>query len=223
MVYLSNLSKHGFSQKSDFSTFSRGMSSSKYEFLHVKTHGFGLNWHPSRHSNHPMMIYGLWKKSWKFGFSEKKFSRVKISIVEKFFLLEIMIIILFLQVENDHISSQNFSAPLLGLPLQYPLIFLKVVKKWILTFGLHWTGQQLVSTCWPRKLHCWKVRNLKIIFHILVTFISPKGNQLRHHLQKNFLISQLCLDASHIINLSVKHNVSLQKVAQISEPKIQGG
>ena len=83
-----NPSKHGFSQKIDFSTFSSGMSSSKYEFLHVKTHGFGLNWHPSRHSNHPMMIYGLWKKSWKFGFSEKKFSRVKIWIVEKNFFVE---------------------------------------------------------------------------------------------------------------------------------------
>ena len=78
-----NPSKHGFSQKFDFSTFSSGMSSSKYEFLHVKTHGFGLNWHPSNHSNHPMMIYGLWKKSWKIGFSEKKFSRVKIWTFEK--------------------------------------------------------------------------------------------------------------------------------------------
>ena len=105
-----NPSKHGFSQKIDFSTFSRGMSSSKYEFLHVKTHGFGLNWHPSRHSNHPMMIYGLWKKSWKFGFSEKFFRGSKFQLSKKIFLLKIMIIILFLQVENDHISSQNFSA-----------------------------------------------------------------------------------------------------------------
>ena len=80
---MTNLSKHGFSQKSDFSTFSRGMSSSKYEFLHVKTHGFGLNWHPSNHSSHPMMIYGLWKKFKKSDFHKKKFSRVKISIFEK--------------------------------------------------------------------------------------------------------------------------------------------
>ena len=160
------------------------MSSSKYEFLHVKTHGFGLNWHSSNHSNHPMMIYGLWKKSWKIGFSEKKFRGSKFQFSKKQLLLKIMIIILFLHVENDHISSQNFSAKLLGLPLQYPLIFLKIVKKWILTFGFHWIGQHFVNTCWPQKFHCWKVRNLKIIFHILVIFISPKGNQLRHHLQK---------------------------------------
>ena len=59
------------------------MSSFKYEFLHVKTRDFGLNWHPSNHRNLPMMMYGLWKKSWKIRFSEKKFSRVKISIFEK--------------------------------------------------------------------------------------------------------------------------------------------
>ena len=96
----------------------------------------------------------------------------------------IMIIILFLHVENDHISSQNFSARLLGLLLQYPLIVLKIVKKWILTFGFHWIGQQLVNTGWPRKFHCWTARNPMIIFHILVTFIYPKGNQIRHHLKK---------------------------------------
>ena len=83
MAYLSNMSKHGFPQKLQFSTFSSGMSSFKYEFLHVKTRDFGLNWHPSNHSNLPMMMYGLWKKSWKIRFSEKKFSRVKISIFEK--------------------------------------------------------------------------------------------------------------------------------------------
>ena len=64
------------------------MSSSKYEFLHVKTHGFGLNWHLWNHSNHRMMIDGLWKKSWKIGFSEKNFPRVKISIFEKKILVE---------------------------------------------------------------------------------------------------------------------------------------
>ena len=131
-------------------------------------------------------------------FRKKIFEGQNFSYQKKNVLLKIMIIILFLQVENDHISSQNFSAGLLGLPFQYPLIFLKIVKKWILTFGLHWTGKQLVNTCWPRKFHGWKVRNLKIIFHILVIFISPKGNQLRHHLQKKFLISHLCLDASHV-------------------------
>ena len=133
------------------------MSSSKYELLHVKTHGFGLNWHPWNHSNHRMMIYGLWKKSWKIGFSEKIFRGSKFQFSKKTFLLKIMIVMLFLQVENDHISSQNFSATLIWLSLEYPLIFLKIVKKWILTFGLHWTGQQLVNTCWPRKFHSWKV------------------------------------------------------------------
>jgi len=87
------------------------------------------------------------KKVEKSDFQKKKFRESKFELSKKKFLLEIMIIILFLQVENDHISSQNFSAGLLGLPLQYPLIFLKIVKKWILTFGLHWTGQQLVNTC----------------------------------------------------------------------------
>ena len=38
-----NTWKRVFSQKSDFSTFFHWMSSSKYEFLHVRTHPFDVN------------------------------------------------------------------------------------------------------------------------------------------------------------------------------------
>ena len=40
-----NTWKREFSQKSDFSTFFRWMSSSKYESLHVRTHPFDVNWY----------------------------------------------------------------------------------------------------------------------------------------------------------------------------------
>ena len=59
------------------------MSSSKYEFLHVKTHGFGLNWHSLNHSNYPMMIYGLWKRVEKLDFQKKHFRGSKFQFSKK--------------------------------------------------------------------------------------------------------------------------------------------
>ena len=38
------------------------------------------------------------------------------------------------------ISFQNFSGPLLGRTFLHPLLFLKIVKKWNLTFCLHRRG-----------------------------------------------------------------------------------
>ena len=43
-------------------------------------------------------------------------------------------------VQKHHISSQNFSGQLLGPCFQHRLIFLKIVKKWILTSGFHSRG-----------------------------------------------------------------------------------
>ena len=151
-----------------FSTFFRWMSSSKYEFLHVRTHPFDVNWYSLNNIDTAMKIYGLWKKSWKFGFSEKEFPRAKISIFEKSYRLKIMIVLLFLGVENDHISFQNFSAPLIWPSHQYPLIFLKVVKNRISTFGLHGRGVLQDEFLRSAKFFHQKVWNQEIIFHILV-------------------------------------------------------
>ena len=91
-----NTWKREFSQKSDFSTFFRWMSSSKYEFLHVRTHPFDVNWYSLNNIDNAMKIYGLWKKSWKFGFSEKHFRESKFQFLKKSFRLKIMIVLLFL-------------------------------------------------------------------------------------------------------------------------------
>ena len=63
----------------------------------------------------------------------------------------------------------NFSSRLLLRSLYYPLLFLKIVKKWNFTFGLHRRGVLRDEFLRSEKFFHRKVWNLENIFHICIT------------------------------------------------------
>ena len=81
--------------------------------------------------------------------------------------------------------SKNISAGLLLRSLYYPLLFLKIVKKWNFTFGLHRRGVLRDEFLRSEKFFHRKVWNLENIFHMYNVFISPIVQKIFTLLGKN--------------------------------------
>ena len=83
------------------------------------------------------------------------------------------------------ISFQNFSAKLLGRTFLHPLLFLKIVKKWNLTFYLHRRGVLRDEFLRSEKFFHRKVWKILNFFHIYNVFISPIVQKIFTLLGKN--------------------------------------
>ena len=83
------------------------------------------------------------------------------------------------------ISFQNFSAKLLGRTFLHPLLFLKIVKKWNLTFCLHRRGVLRDEFLRSEKFFHRKVWKILNFFHIYNVFISPIVQKIFTLLGKN--------------------------------------
>ena len=83
------------------------------------------------------------------------------------------------------ICFQNFSATLIGRTFLHPLLFLKIVKKWNLTFWLHRRGVLRDEFLRSEKFFHRKVWKILNFFHIYNVFISPIVQKIFTLLGKN--------------------------------------